>query len=82
MVTYGAETGICTVDTLPSDAVERRGTAAFAYHSIMLHSCRGRGGGGEGGRVGGREGGKEGGGEKGTHHCKQSHMHVYMFILY
>ena len=59
MVTHGAETGICTVDTFPPDTVQRRGTAALTYHTIMLHSCRRRGREGGRGGEGGREEGRK-----------------------
>lgn len=48
MVTKGTEVDLGTVDTLPADAVHRRGTAAITYYPLVLYPCASRGGGGGG----------------------------------
>ena len=51
MVTKGTEVDLGTVDTLPADAVYRRGTAAITHYSLVLYpyASGGDGGGGGGG---------------------------------
>lgn len=49
MVTKGTEVDLGTVDTLPADAVYRRGTAAITHYPLVLYPCASRGDGGGGG---------------------------------